>query len=263
VPTRLARLMEHYATIVDLAYMTTAAGGGRARIDVSSRLQARKRGCSNRSRRKWRNNLRKYAALILAVLAALTSVNGKSTKFVFTWMNPSYSGAHFKTILVLGINGKVENRAEFEDQLSAAITRPGVQAIPSYSLLPRPNSTPIDMTQLRDVVRGQQIDAIVASRLIKIDKKVTYIPGQIYTPYPYYNTFYGYYGAIYPVVYSPDYLRVDKTAQIETKFYSAAKPDGELIWSGTSDTVNPQSPLKAIDAIAKLIVQELEKEKII
>jgi hypothetical protein len=210
-----------------------------------------------------RRKLRRHAVLILAALAGLTFVNGKSSKFVFTWKNPSYSGAHFQNILVLGINGKVENRAEFEDQLSAAIARPGIQAIPSYSLLPRPESTPIDMNQLRDVVRGQNIDAIVASRLIKVNKTVTYIPGQAYLPYPYYGTFYGYYSAIYPVVYSPDYLRVDKTAQIETNFYSAAKPDGELIWTGTSDTVNPQSPLKAIDAIAKLIVQQLEKEKII
>jgi hypothetical protein len=104
---------------------------------------------------------------------------------------------------------------------------------------------------------------VLAARLVKINKTVTYIPGQAYAPYPYYNTFYGYYGAIYPVVYSPDYLRVDKTAQIETNFYSTAKPDGELIWTGTSDTVNPRSPLKAIDAVAKLIVQQLEKEKII
>ena len=208
--------------------------------------------------------MRKHAILILAIFAALTSVCAKSTKFLFTWTNPNYSGAHFANILVLGINGKVENRAEFEDQLSAAIARPGIQAIPSYSLLPRPNSTPIDMNQLRDVIRGQNIDAVVASRLIKLSQKVTVIPGQPITPFPYYyNTFYGYYGAIYPVVYSPDYLQVDKTAQIETNFYSTAKPDGELIWTGTSDTVNPRSPLKAIDAIAKLIVQELEKQKII
>jgi hypothetical protein len=208
--------------------------------------------------------LRKRAIFTLAIWAALTSVYAKSTKFMFTWTNPNYTGAHFANILVLGINGKVENRAEFEDQLSAAIARPGIQAIPSYSLLPRPDSTPIDMNQLRDVIRGQNIDAVVASRLIKVSQKVTVIPGQPITPFPYYyNTFYGYYGAIYPVVYAPDYLQVDKTAQIETNFYSTAKPDGELIWTGTSDTVNPRSPLKAIDAVSKLIVQELEKQKII
>jgi hypothetical protein len=183
---------------------------------------------------------------------------------MFTWTNPNYSGAHLANILVLGINGKVENRVEFEDQLSAAIARAGIQAIPSYLLLPRPDSTPIDMNQLRDVIRGQNIDAVVASRLVRVSQKVTAIPGQPITPFPYYyNTFYGYYGAVYPVAYSSDYLQVDKTAQIETNFYSTAKPDGELIWTGTSDTVNPRSPLKAIDAIAKLIVQELEKQKII
>jgi hypothetical protein len=208
-------------------------------------------------------NLRKHAVLILTVLAVLTFSHAGSTKFVFTWMNPNYSGAHFKNILVLGINGKAENRAEFEDRLSAAITRPGIVAVPSYSLIPRPNSTPLDMAELRDVVQGQNIDAIVATRLIKIKKSVTEIPGQLYTPYPYYNTFYGYYGTIYPEVYSPDYLRVERTAQIETNFYSTAKSDGELIWTGTSDTVDPHSPRKAIDAVSRLIVRQLEIEKII
>jgi hypothetical protein len=210
--------------------------------------------------------LRKQAKLILAVFAVLGSLTGLdagNTKFVFTWMNPSYAGGHFKTILVLGINGKAVNRAEFEDRLSAEITRPGIAAIPSYSLLPRPNSTPLVMSELRDVVQGQNIDAIIATRLIKVKKSVTEIPGQLYTPYPYYNSFYGYYGTIYPEVYSPDYLRVERTAQIETNFYSTLKPDGELIWTGTSDTVNPQSPSKAIDAVAKLIVETLEKQKII
>lgn len=207
--------------------------------------------------------MRRAAILILAVSVGLTISYAKSTKLVFTWRNPNYSGTPFKTILVLGINGKVENRAEFEDQLSAAIARPGMQAIPSYSLIPRPNAKPLDMDQLRDVVQGQHIDAILASRLIKVTKTVTYVPGQAYSPYPYYNTFYGYYGAIYPVVYSPDYLRVDRTAQIETNFYSTSTPDGVLIWTGTSDTVNPRSPIKAIDAIAAVIAQALEKEKII
>jgi hypothetical protein len=250
--------------ILNLSFMTIEPLVAGARIEASSRLGAgRGSFCSRARHETGRDSLRKRAVLTLVVLAGFTFLNGKSTKFVFTWKNPAYSGAGFQNILVLGINGKVENRAEFEDQLSTAITRPGVHAIPSYSLLPRPGSTPVDVNQLRDVVRGQNIDAILASRLIKVDKTVTYIPGQAYAPYPYYGTFYGYYGAIYPVVYSPDYLRVDKTAQIETNFYSAAKPDGELIWTGTSNTVNPQSPLKAIDAIAKLIVQELEKEKII
>ena len=183
--------------------------------------------------------MRRNALLIIALTAGLSMLGFNATKLLFTWMNPNYSGAQFKNILVLAINGRASIRAEFEDQLSAAITRPGIQAIPSYSLLPRPDATPIDMNQLRDVVQGQHIDAVVASRVIKYTKTVTDIPGQAYTPYPYYGTFYGYYEAVYPVVYTPGYLQVEKTAQIETNFYSTAKPDGELIWTGTSDIVNP------------------------
>jgi hypothetical protein len=56
---------------------------------------------------------------------------------------------------------------------------------------------------------------------------------------------------------------VERTAQIETNFYYTAKQDGVLIWTGTSDTVDPRSPRKTIDAVSKLIARQLEMEKII
>jgi hypothetical protein len=56
---------------------------------------------------------------------------------------------------------------------------------------------------------------------------------------------------------------VERTAQVETNFYATANPEGELIWTGTGDTVDPRSPRKAIAAVSKLIVQQLELEKII
>ncbi len=203
-------------------------------------------------------------ALLVAVLAALTSVSGGSTKFVFTWLNPNYNGQHFKNVMVLGINGQAANRAEFEDQVTAAISRPGMQVIQSYALIPRPNATPIDMAQLKNVIQGQNIDAVVAARLVKMSQKTTVISGQPIAPFPnYYNTFYGYYGAIYPIVYAPDYLQVEKTAQIETNFYSTGTGEGVLIWTGTSDSVNPKNPTKAIDALAQLIALRLQQANII
>jgi len=188
---------------------------------------------------------------------------GKSTKLAFSWTNPNFTGGPFKNILVLAVNGRASARADFEDQMVAVISRPGIVAVQSYSLIPRPDATPIDKKQLRDVVQGQNFDAILVSRLVKYDKKVKYVPGQIYTPYAYYGTFYGYYEEIYPVVYSPGYMEREVEAQVETNFYSTAKDDGELEWTGTSDTVNPRSLNKAIDAVVGLVVRELERGKII
>jgi len=207
--------------------------------------------------------MKKCAILLVSLLSVVALSSAKSSRLAFAWKNPQYSGGSFKNILVLAMNGQASGRAEFEDRMVAEITRPGVQAVPSYSLLPRPESTPIEMDQLRSVVREQGFDAVAVSRLVKYDKSVTYVPGQAYPLYPYYGTFYGYYGALYPVVYSPGYLQTDTTAQIETNFYSTAKPDGELVWTGTSTTVNPHSVSKAIGDVVKLVVQQLVKESIL
>ncbi len=43
------------------------------------------------------------------------------------------------------MNGRAEGRADFEDQMAQQLARPGIQAVPSYTLLPRPEATPIDL----------------------------------------------------------------------------------------------------------------------
>lgn len=202
--------------------------------------------------------MRKHTLLILALLGTIAFPGFKSTKLAFSWTNPNFSGGPFKNIMVLAMNGRAAGRADFEDQMAAAISRPGVQAVQSYSLIPRPEATPIDMNQLRDVVQGQNFDAILVSRLVKYEKTVTFVPGQVYPLYPYYSTFYGYYGTLYPAVYDPGYLQTETQAQIETNLYSTAKPDGELAWTGTSNTVNPKSVSKAIAAVVQLVVRELQ-----
>ena len=182
---------------------------------------------------------------------------------LLSWRNPNYSGGHFKNILVLAMNGKAENRAEFEDELVAAIARPGIQATQSYVFLARPDATPIDTNDLKTVIREQRFDAVVVARLTKREKKTTYVPGEVYTPFPYYVTFYGYYGAVSPIVYSPGYLQKESTAQVETNFYSTAKSDGELVWTGTTNSFDANSPMKVIKELVKIVIKELEKQNVI
>jgi hypothetical protein len=201
--------------------------------------------------------------LVVIVLGSLALLAAASPKLEVTWKNPNYTGGAFKNILVLALNGKAANRAEFEDELVAAISRPGQVAVASYVYIARPDATPIDMKDLRELVREQKFDAIVVARLTKKDTKTTYVPGEVYTPFPYYGTFYGYYGAVYPVVYTPGYMDTVKEAQVEVNFYSTAKPDGELVWTGTTNTFDGSSAMKVIKELVKAVTKELEKENII
>ena len=207
--------------------------------------------------------MNKKSILLATLLACLAIAVIAAPKIEFSWKNPTYGGQKFKNVIVLALNGKAANRAEFEDELVAAISRPGTQVSPSYDFIARPDATPIDMNDMRELVREQKIDAIVVARLTKKDTKTTYVPGQLWTPFPYYGTFYGYYGAIYSDIYTPGYMETEKEAQVEVNMYSTAKPDGELVWTGTTNTFDAGSVKKALKGLVKTVSEALEKEDII
>jgi hypothetical protein len=208
--------------------------------------------------------LRKQSLLLVAALAIPALLLASSPKMELSWKNPDYKGAGvFKNILVLALNGKVENRAEFEDELTAAITRPGVQATQSYVFLPRPESTPIDIKDLKEVIQEQNFDAIVVARLTKAEIKTTYVPGEVYTPLPVYGNFAAFYGFVTPEIYTPGYLEKEKIARVETNFYATAKPNGELVWTGTTNAFDANSAMKAIKDLVKITIKELEKNAVL
>lgn len=209
------------------------------------------------------SDLGKWLALSSAILAFVLAAQAGSSNLPFSWKNPNYTGGSFKNVLVLAMNGRSEGRADFEDRMVAKLTSQGLTATPSYSLLPRPKSTPINMDDLRWQIQQNKFDAVIVSRIVKLDKSVKYVPGSAFPLYPYYGTLYGYYGTLAPVVYTPGYMEHETTAQVETNVYSTAKPDGELAWTATSKTVNPSSLKNAIDGVVKLLMKAMAKDNII
>lgn len=201
--------------------------------------------------------------MIAVLLAASALGNCKSTKLVASVKSPTYAGQHFQRVLVIGMSNDPAVRSDFEDAMANALKAVGVHAIPGHNILLWTKSTRADPNYLKEQIKEHTIDAVVVSRLVSVKNDVTYIPGQAYTvPYPYYNSFYGYYGAIYPRVYAPDYLREDKTVRVETNLYGTSTPQGEFVWTGISETFNPRNADKAINAVVQVVVQALQKEGI-
>jgi len=202
------------------------------------------------------------STLFSILLLAFTAASGKSFKVVMSWLNPQYQGQRFHKILVIGVAQDLEVRADFEDKMAAEIARPGTETIPGNQILlrPDPKAKP-DLAYLRAQISSNHIDAVVVSRLLKVDKKVTYVPSSTYVaPFPYYYSFYGYLSAVYPVVYDPGYTREDTTVTVETNVYAASKPDGDLVWTGVSDSFNPKSAKKVADGLVKEIPKRMEKD---
>jgi hypothetical protein len=200
--------------------------------------------------------------LIFSLLAILAVSSGKSVKMITSWFNPIYEGQTFHKILVIGVAQNLEVRADFEDEMAAQIARPGIETIPGNHILLRPDpSVKLDLEYLRGQIRDNHIDAVVVTRLLKVDKKVTHIPSSTYVaPYPYYYSFYGYLGAVYPLFYDPGYTREDTTVSVETNVYATSKPEGDLVWNGVSKSFNPKSAKKVADGLVKELPKQMETD---
>jgi hypothetical protein len=208
-------------------------------------------------------NARKGILVVVVLLFTATLAN--SAKLVMSWKNPQYNGQSFHRLLVIGMSENPVVRLDFEDALSEKLTRDGLEAVPGHAILFRPDSPNLDLDYLKGQIRDHKIDAVIISRLTKVDKWTRYIGGHSYAvPYPYYNSFYGYYGAVYGQIYTtPGYLREETTVSIETNLYSATPPNEDLVWTAHSDTFNPKNADKVIKEVVKLVVKTLEKEGVI
>jgi hypothetical protein len=199
-------------------------------------------------------------------LSVVMLASGKSSKVVMSWKSPAYVRTKaFSRVLALGLSDKATIRADFEDALAAQLTATGLETLPGNTILLRPEGTHLDLKYLQTQVRDHKIDAVVVSRLIKVDNTVTYVPGTAYAPppLPYYGTFYGYYSAVYPVVYTPGYLKEEKKVRIETNLYVISSGEGELVWTGITDTFNPSNMDKAIDRLVKLMVKQMQRDGVL
>lgn len=200
--------------------------------------------------------------VILIALLIVTSSSGSSSKLVMSWKNPAYTGTwKFHRVLTLGLSDRTVIRADFEDKLASQLRTSETEAIPGNSILLRPEGTNFDLDYLKTQVKEHGIDAIVVSRLINVEIISTYVSGAPYIPpYPYYRTFYGYYGAVYPVVYSPDYLKQEKKVRIETNLYAISSTEGDLVWTCITDTVNPSSDKNKLEQLVKLVAMQIKRE---
>jgi len=212
--------------------------------------------------------IRYLSCTVLVVLISLLTVpssSGKSSKLVKSWKSPTRVAANRPhRVLALALSDKTVVRAEFEDVLAAQLTKIGMEAIPGNTILLRPEGTEFDLNYLRTQIREHRIDAVVVARLINVENTTTYVPGAPYfPPYPYYGTLYGYYGAVYPVVYGPGYLKEEKKVRMETNLYVITSGEGDLVWTCITDTFNPSNMKKAIDRLVKLVVKQMQTDSVL
>ncbi len=116
-------------------------------------------------------------------------------------------------------------------------------------------------TEIMDKIKTDGFDGIVLMRLIDVDKERIYIPiRENYYPNDFQN-FGGYYKVHHYRYLTSGYYLTTKTYTLETVIFSLK--ENKIIWSGITETFEPEGIKKMTNEISKVIYKQMVQEKFI
>lgn len=187
--------------------------------------------------------------LVLSTFVLMVSC-APTTKIQKTWSDSSLTKEKFdsyKKMLVIAVLKDETGRRIAEDKLVESFKN--TKIVQSYTYL-----TPADTTQqiVEQKLKNDGFDAVLYMRLKQVEKSVTYNQGSGY------SGGYGWYGGYRGGYYSPGYYSEDKTFVVETNIYEVAA--NKLMWSTTTETLNPTTIEKSLDRIIYTLKNELTRK---
>jgi len=182
---------------------------------------------------------RVYLFLLTTALGFAFAGAGCATttaSFEELWRAPNLRRGELTNVVILfrSPDGAMSRTAE--DKLALELTARGVRATPAYMVLDPESRT--DSRAARDLLRGAGFDGIITMRIVDRETKPQY-----------YATFDYFWGDAWgPVV-------IETIVRIEINAYSLL--NNQLVWSGLSKSVDPDSVNELINDVTELVGDEL------
>ena len=204
-------------------------------------------------------NTKTILIALFTFLTIIISCSSTKTDIIGEWQDDTYQKGNIQKVLLLGIVSKEKPllRRNFEDGMTKAFRDAGINATPSMDIMPY--DVAVDSTTFEKYFKELQVDAVVVARLVAVDAARDYTAGYLYTiPYNSYYGFYGYYYAGVSMANSSGYLSQNVVVVLETNVYETTNK--KLIWSGVSETVEPDKASDVIDSFGDELVGRLKSE---
>ena len=189
---------------------------------------------------------------VILLLGATLFAACATTQLNSVWKDPTYHARPVK-MMVIGVEKNPLKRRLFEDEFARQLKAHGTDAIASYTVLP--DKLQDNQSAIAAKVKELAIDTVLITRLVSKKTVQTYVPGTIYYPPPYYNTWPDYYGYGYRYIYSPGYVAEDEYAVIETNMYESASD--KLVWAALSETILSESGQAQIKSYIGIMVESM------
>ena len=178
------------------------------------------------------------------------------TKLTHTWMDETFHGKPVSDILVIGVTYKKENRQSFENKFVAQLKATGVEAVSSSDVIPIPADLELEKGAILKAVNKFKNDAVIITHLVGVGEKESYT-----APERNQGDYYGYYGWAFSSTHEPGYYRTHTLVRLATHLYDVKTE--KLIWSGESESLDPDSTNQIMDELIEVLIKDLKKNKLL
>jgi hypothetical protein len=132
----------------------------------------------------------------------------------------------------------------------------GPDAVPGSQIIPAEELRDIDKVKAR--LKDGGFDGAITMRLVDAETEIRDEQDPLPTAY---YTIWGYYGFVSIAERGPAFMTLDSKLQIEVNIYSLESE--KLLWSGTTETMQPRLMETLVKDVADLISKRLKREGLI
>ena len=163
-------------------------------------------------------------------------------------------------VFVIAVKKDPAQRRIWEDGFVAELQKRGVEAVPSYQIFPK--ALP-DTEEVIQAVQERGIQGIIVTHKLRTETTSQYVHGYATAvPVTRYNPWRGTYSTYFRHVYEPGYTETERVVRYQTDVLST-QGDGQMVWTGTSESIDPSSESAVYREISSLIVPELVERGIL
>lgn len=193
-----------------------------------------------------------YICLLCICVFVVTACS--ASQVVQSWVNPD--ARRPSKIVVFGVTKQESLRRSYEDKLSQALSSEGLQAVPSYTILPEEGE--VEKGKVEQVVRKAGADAVFITRLVRLTKELESVPAPTPMWGPGFGGWGGFYGPYWSGYYYDSYRLIERDfAYIESNLYD--EKNNALILGILTRTEEPNYSEAQVKQLAQLIVKEFRK----
>jgi hypothetical protein len=212
------------------------------------------------------NNYRNASLITLLIIifaGVVITIGCGTTQQTNLWVDPSYRAVPMKKIMVIAMRKDQIRRRMWEDAIVSALgseAHKGMVAIASYQLFPGDLPDTLDM---RQKTKEQGFDGILLVARAQRDTLTNEMPG--YTANEQVTTYsrrWNAYITHYEDVYHPGYTETETSVSVRTDLL-IPQEDGNLVWSVTSQSVDPTSADQFMNSVADRVASQLKKDRFI